>query len=151
MKSKHEVDMTSEEDQASEERKAGAESKAGRGGLTVFRPPKKAKRRIQFDLRKRIRDHEDCSQYEECLEEAVKHNRPRVCFELCPLFVEPGPLEGYIIGEILEEWVERYGGMIGKDVLSMADTEDGPDMADTENFQDREGFDVEDVSDRDEI
>lgn len=60
------------------------------------------RKRVKFCLRERIRDHHDCSLYEDCLSAAAGLNSPRVCWEGCPLFMEPAPNENLVIAEILD-------------------------------------------------
>jgi len=60
------------------------------------------RKRVQFKIFERIRDHHDCSMYEDCLLAAAELNAPRVCWEGCPLWMPPARNEHLIIAEILE-------------------------------------------------
>lgn len=61
-----------------------------------------AKKRLRFDIFARIRDHQECLMYEDCLDAAADINATRVCYEKCPLYRPPPKNEALIIAEILE-------------------------------------------------
>lgn len=119
------------------------------------------KKRIKFDLRQRIRDHQDCCRYDPspeelaeelgiklydenglptqqsldpevkrklafrgCLGAASQINAPRVCWEGCPLWIEPDPMEAKIIAELLENIQEIIPEEIMQELLSDGSDED---------------------------
>jgi hypothetical protein len=76
------------------------------------------RKRVQFKIFERIRDHHDCPMYDDryeydpnldeivrrdgCLTAAADLNSPRVCWEGCPLWMPPAKNEHLIIAEILD-------------------------------------------------
>jgi hypothetical protein len=67
-----------------------------------------AKKRIVFDLKARIRDHDGCSCFEPCLTAAARLNAPRVCNERCPLWIPPHPRNAMRIAEAIDWFREQF-------------------------------------------